>query len=244
MSSKDNAVLPKYAVVMASLIDRIDSGEFEADAILPPESDLIEEYKVSRITIRKALEEMEEQDYIFRKQGRGTFVKQGEQSERYSRKYDAGLGSIIRSSGKSVRRVQLEKLIRPVGTFASLLSLKPEDPSLFYQRVYLADEVPAFFVESTINHLNFPGIENYDYNFISLSVLVKRVYNAKLYWENREIHSIKAGRVAEPLQISPDHPILYLTYTSYLMNENGMIPFEKTEIFARTDIVPINPDFF
>ena len=244
MNGKENSAMPKYAVVMASLIDRINSGEFESNTMLPPESDLIREYGVSRITIRKALEELEEQDYIFRKQGKGTYVKFSDDNSRFKLKYKDGLGSIIRNSGKSVRRLQLEKQIRPAGKFGALLNLNPEDPSLFYQRVYLADDIPVFFVESTINHLNFSGIENYDYNFISLSVLVKRFYNAKLYWEDREVHSTKAGRVAEHLHISPDDPVLYLTYTSYLMNENGMIPFEKTEIYARTDIVPINPDFF
>ena len=244
MGSKDSAAMKKYAVVMSSLIERIDGGEFEQSKNLPPESDLINEYGVSRITIRKALDELEAQDYIYRKQGKGTFINQMQVDERYNGMHQVGLGGLIRNTGKSMRRIQIDKCIRPAGEYGSILSLNPDDPILFYQRVYTADNVPVFFAESYINHMSFPGIENYDYNFISLTVLQKRVYNGKLYWENREIHSTKAGRSAEHLDLSPDDPVLYQTYSSFLNNENGMIPFEWMELHARTDVIPLYSDLF
>ena len=244
MGEKGNPKMSKYTVVMASLIDRINRGEFEANMILPTESDLIHEYGVSRITVRKALDELESQDYIFRKQGKGTFINQIGADERYNGMHKFGLGGVIRNTGKNMKRVQLEKRICPAGDIGSILNLGSEDPVLFYQRVYTADTVPVFFAESTINHMSFPGIENYDYNFISLTVLQKRIYNAKLYWENREMHSTKAGRSAEYLDLASDDPVLYLTYLSYLKNENSMIPFEWMKLFVRTDVIPLNSDLF
>lgn len=243
MGNKDNVSMPKYMLVMNSLSERIEKGEFARGHMLPPESDLIEEYNVSRITIRKALDELEAQDIIYRKQGKGTFVNEIFEEDESYKKYNEGLGAIITKSGKVCDRIQMQKVIRPVGAFGELLGLDPEDPCLFYQRVYTADGIPVFLVESTINHTAFQGIENYDFNFLSLSVVIKQVFDAKLYRRNRQVHSTKAGRAAEPLCIGEDDPILYLTYTSYLKVDNDMVPFDQTELFARTDIVTMNPDY-
>jgi len=229
---------------MTSLIERINSGEFDSDMVLPPENDLAKEYGVSRITIRKALEEMKVQDYIFRKQGKGTFISRAREDEKFSKKAKLGLGEIIRSAGKTLDRIQLAKHVRPVGEVGTKLKMDSNDPSLFYQRIYTADGVPVFFVESIINHTKFPGIENYDYNYISLSVLISQVFGATLYCKDSEIHSIKAERAAEYLKLSPDDPVLYLTYTSFLKSDNTMIPFEIIEIFARTDTITIDPEQF
>src|SRR5437879_11212968 len=66
--------LPLYYQVYASLLQRIQRGEFPPGSFLPPERQLTEDYGVSRITIIKALNELAQQQYIRRQQGRGTLV--------------------------------------------------------------------------------------------------------------------------------------------------------------------------
>lgn len=66
--------LPRYYQVYKSLIDRIKSGEFHAGDSLPAERQLAKEYGVSRITIVKALDTLQQDKLIDRQQGRGTFV--------------------------------------------------------------------------------------------------------------------------------------------------------------------------
>jgi GntR family transcriptional regulator of arabinose operon len=66
--------LPLYYQVYRSLLERIEAGEFAADNTLPPERQLADDYSVSRITIIKALAELEREGRVDRRQGRGTFV--------------------------------------------------------------------------------------------------------------------------------------------------------------------------
>jgi DNA-binding LacI/PurR family transcriptional regulator len=63
-----------YYQVYASLLERIQQGEFPPGSFLPAERQLTEDYGVSRITIIKALNELSREHHIKRQQGRGTVV--------------------------------------------------------------------------------------------------------------------------------------------------------------------------
>jgi DNA-binding LacI/PurR family transcriptional regulator len=69
-----NDPLPLYYQVYASLLQRIQGGEFAPGTFLPAERQLTEDYGVSRITIIKALNELSREHHIKRQQGRGTVV--------------------------------------------------------------------------------------------------------------------------------------------------------------------------
>jgi len=66
--------LPLYYQVYASLLQRIQGGEFPPGSFLPAERQLTEDYGVSRITVIKALNELSREHHIKRQQGRGTVV--------------------------------------------------------------------------------------------------------------------------------------------------------------------------
>src|SRR4029077_14161695 len=66
--------LPLYYQVYASLLQRIQGGEFAPGSFIPAERQLTEDYGVSRITIIKALNELSREHHIKREQGRGTVV--------------------------------------------------------------------------------------------------------------------------------------------------------------------------
>lgn len=62
------------SVVADALLDRIVSGEFEADAALPTAAELSEEYEVSRMTLREALATLQSQNVVRVVAGRGAYV--------------------------------------------------------------------------------------------------------------------------------------------------------------------------
>ena len=66
---------PKYAMIENDFIEKIQSGELKAGAELPSESDLIQLYQVSRVTVRRAIDELYHQGYIEKMQGKRTCVK-------------------------------------------------------------------------------------------------------------------------------------------------------------------------
>ena len=67
---------PKYVQVKEEIRRRIRSKEWTAGCRIPVESEFCEMFGVSRITVRKALEELQMEGYLVKIQGKGTFVRE------------------------------------------------------------------------------------------------------------------------------------------------------------------------
>lgn len=70
----------KYEEVALLLMDAIADGKFSLGQQLPTENELAGEYGVTRRTLRKALDIVEDKGIISREKGRGTFVTQPDSS--------------------------------------------------------------------------------------------------------------------------------------------------------------------
>jgi len=66
-------VLP-YATVKAALRERIARGGWQVGAKLPSERELVNEFGCARMTVHRALRELEEEGLIERRQGSGSYV--------------------------------------------------------------------------------------------------------------------------------------------------------------------------
>ena len=64
----------RYRDIAADLRRRVDEGEFAAGRLLPSESALSATYSASRVTIRKALEDLRSEGLVDSRQGFGWFV--------------------------------------------------------------------------------------------------------------------------------------------------------------------------
>ncbi len=71
---------PLYLQLAASLRDRIDRGEFEPNEALPSETEFSQKLKICHLTIRKALKKLQEEGYIYKIRGKGTFVSEKQNS--------------------------------------------------------------------------------------------------------------------------------------------------------------------
>lgn len=67
--------VPLYHIICLVLRDGIGSGRYKPGAALPTEDDLARDYRVSRVTVRRALGELATAGLIERRQGSGTFVR-------------------------------------------------------------------------------------------------------------------------------------------------------------------------
>jgi GntR family transcriptional regulator len=74
MASKPLSTRPLYILLRDALADRIADGQLKPGAALASEGDLAREFGVSPGTMRKALDLLESERLITRRQGRGTFV--------------------------------------------------------------------------------------------------------------------------------------------------------------------------
>lgn len=65
---------PRYQQLKDFIIDQISSGKLQPSDRVPSENDLVETKNVSRMTANRALRELNDEGYVERIAGRGTFV--------------------------------------------------------------------------------------------------------------------------------------------------------------------------
>ena len=65
---------PKHSMLMQQLLTLVQEIRDRGETCLPSERELGEQFGVSRVTVRNALAELEEQGQIYRVQGKGAFV--------------------------------------------------------------------------------------------------------------------------------------------------------------------------
>jgi GntR family histidine utilization transcriptional repressor len=64
----------KYTIIKQYICENIESGEWPQHAKIPSENELTLQFHVSRMTARRALQDLTEQGILVRSQGAGTFV--------------------------------------------------------------------------------------------------------------------------------------------------------------------------
>ncbi len=71
---KLNSMKPLYQEIIEEISSSIESGIYKPNGKLPSESELMLSYKTSRITVTRALKELEIRGVIYRRKGKGSFA--------------------------------------------------------------------------------------------------------------------------------------------------------------------------
>lgn len=65
--------MPKYTMIKQTLMDGLRAGKYPVGGVIPTEVELMQQFGVSRFTVRQALAELVNEGWLRREQGRGTF---------------------------------------------------------------------------------------------------------------------------------------------------------------------------
>lgn len=80
-SAQNPNALPVYVQVSEYLIRDIAAGRLAVGTRLPPEREMAKQFEISVGTLRKALKELSEKDYLESVQGSGNYIRQGASSD-------------------------------------------------------------------------------------------------------------------------------------------------------------------
>jgi len=222
--------VPLYHQLQAVLKAEIEAGKWQPGEQLPNETKLGELYKISKITVRQALQELAELGYIRREHGRGTFVER--------RKFDEGPRELT-SFTEEMRRHELvaasrilsQRRVEADAKVASTLRLPAKSSVFVLKRVRLASGEPMSIQTAHIPAAFVPGLEVCE--GISLyEVLQSRyhLYAAKA----RETYfaALADAAASELLAIPVGAPVFTVERVTMLPNEK---PFEFVQSVVRGD---------
>ncbi|MCZ7593740.1 MAG: GntR family transcriptional regulator [Hyphomicrobium sp.] len=195
---------PLYLQVKDMLIQRIAAGAWKPGAAIPNEIELSRELGISVGTVRKALDEMESERLISRRQGRGTFV-----IDQTSNEYAVRFSNIrdpdgIRIAGDTESCTVVAAAANE--TEARRLQLRSGEPIFRIHRVRTHNDVPLMVEESTVPQARFPGLAQE--GDVSPSIVVLAHHYGVLLGRAEERIGVAAakGEVAKSLKVAEGTP--------------------------------------
>ncbi len=226
---------PKYFTVKRSILRMLDSGELEANAALPSERELMLTHNVSRITVRKAIEELEQEGLVYKIQGKGTFVKGGQKQQDLI-SITSCTEDVRRQGMIPSRQVIFGEVIDADKKRQSRLQLAKGEKVFHMARVYYADGEPINHTTVYLPYKLFPGIEDYDFSKFSLYGVIENDYGVKIVRAERTLEAVMAyPEICEYLHVHPGVPLILFHCITYGEVRGKELPIESFKCYYRSD---------
>ena len=223
---------PKYFIVKKAIVENIDNDLYHSNEAIPSEKKLMEFYNVSRITIRKAIDELVTEGYLYKIQGKGTYVKADEGSN--------NLFSIT-SSTEDVQKMGMKpskktKISRIEFASPKALEISTNDQVEVIGRISYADLEPLNYTIAFLPEKIFPGLTEYDLEHESLYKLINDQYGVRITKARRTIEAVLAkDEIAKYLELEEGMPVILFRCVTYGIVNGKETPIEYFKCYYRTD---------
>ncbi|MFI5934355.1 GntR family transcriptional regulator [Actinoplanes sp. NPDC051494] len=158
-------------MIADDLTAKIRAGELAPGAMLPPQKELSSRYGVTLVTLRQALQRLEDEGLLSQEPGRGTFVT----SPRLMYRLDSlrGLAEDLRAQGQSVATlIVAQELRRPPAWAAARLDIPATRRVLRLERLRLLAGRPAVHQLSWVPQPAGVPLAELDYSDASLYAIL------------------------------------------------------------------------
>jgi GntR family transcriptional regulator len=224
--------VPLYYQLYEILGDQIRDGVWKPDETLPTENELVQQFHLSRATVRQAFEMLVNEGKVYRRQGQGTFVSKPAFQQSLNRiisfwedMHQRGL--------KPGTKVLSNELVLASDEVVDQLAVEPGEELASLVRLRLADDEPLSVEHSLLVHRFCPGILSQDYANRSLRKMLADEFNIHITSARQRIRAVSATKsLAELLEIDISAPLLHIDRVSY--TEEG-VPIEYLRINLRGD---------
>jgi GntR family transcriptional regulator len=212
-----NNLLPRYHQLANILRDRIANGLLAARQPIPSERQLEKDFSVSRTTIRQAIDLLVRQGFLYREQGRGTFVS--------PQKLQKGISELTSFTEDMKRRgivpgqkiLAIEQVPLPEGVRARMELTSETATVLRIERLRLGDGIPMGLQTS---YYSLPAGQSVTAQELEEFGSMYRILQERFHLipteadETLEVTAATA-REASLLRIKPRSPLLLSERTTY-----------------------------
>ena len=224
--------VPLHHQVYLDLRAALDAGEWRPGDLLPPERQLAERYGCSLITVRRALSELTREGRLERTRGRGTTVLR----PRIERDF---AGTLSFSEEMQDRGLDPETRLvaaRPESAgerVATALGIEAGSPTLYVERLRVADGEPLLLEQVHLPAERFPGLLASDLEHGSLYDLLTLRYGTRIVRAREALEPVLLrAREARLLAQRPRTPALLIEGIAF--SAEGQ-PVEFARSYVRGD---------
>ena len=226
---------PKYYLLKRTIVRKIESEEYEEKSPIPSERELMEQFKVSRITVRHAIDELVAEGYLYKVQGKGTYVKaENNMQDLFS--ITSCTNDVLRLGMTPSRKLIMQGVEVADVKRAKKLHFSEDDEVFYMGRVIYADDEALNYTLTYLPEKIFPGIEKHDFAKNSLYKVIQEEYGVKIISAKRTIEAVLPRKdIAEYLEIDENMPVILFTCTTMGLVGGKEVPIEYFKCYYRTD---------
>ncbi|PXY29008.1 GntR family transcriptional regulator [Prauserella endophytica] len=149
---------PRYRVIYDDIVSQIQEGLLAPAAQLPGENDLARQYGVSRMTVRQALDLLDSDNFVVRRQGSGTFVSETAKRGRRLNRLRSFADEIAGTAGEVSSRVVRAETGPATAEVAAVFGIAEGDVVNRVTRVRLIGGAPAALQDAWVPYSVAPSL--------------------------------------------------------------------------------------
>lgn len=210
---------PRHEQISDWLRDKIERQELEGDDQLPSESRLGEQFGVSRITVRRALQTLESEGLIYRRQGLGSFVRGTQLRQGLVR-----LTDFIEDMSKAGLAASSEVILfaqeEASPEVAAALDVEAGTPVNRLERLRLGDGLPIAFDRTWLPLYYGQLLDGHDLRHVTIYRILENDYQIPVLRGRYRIEAVPAPEdIAAHLHVAPQAPLLCILRISYTVGD-------------------------
>jgi GntR family transcriptional regulator len=222
---------PLYVQVYDQLCQLLEQEDLQAGDLFPGELDLVKQFGVSRITVRRAISELVRERRLVRYAGRGTFVAQPKIERELVdvASFSARMHAVGLHAGARVLEV---KTLPATPRLSNELDVPLKAPILALLRLRSTNDEPIALETSFLSLDRCPNLDKADLNNRSLYQVLESEYNLRPVQSHKTLEITTASLTeAQHLQVTQGAPLFLLRATVYGVDG----PFEYNKNLLRGD---------
>ncbi|MBE6083102.1 MULTISPECIES: GntR family transcriptional regulator [Tissierellales] len=184
-----NSPIPKYYQLREILREMIENEELKPGEIISGEMELCKFHGISRMTVRKAIQDLVNEGMLYREQGKGTFVSYPKQKKNISQLLS--FTEEMKSKGYNVtnRLLYFNKEI-PEKKISKIFHMKKGEMIYVIKRIRFAGKEPIALEISYLPEKNFPNLSREESEKNSLYYLFENKYGIKLKYGTQTVEPV------------------------------------------------------
>ena len=235
--------IPAYKQVQNGILATIQANKLRTGDLIPSEKALAEQHKVSIGTVKKALGDLVAQGYLYRQQGRGTFVSGGFVRPDSMRIYkafpffgdeDQEQSSLFISSTKA----------KGDSAFSRATGLPVGTPVFVLRRVLFSGGRRFAYITSYMHAAELPGFDTIgreEFEKSALYIILDKRYGIHNLRLRELLSAVKADAdVAKRLEVPVGEPVLRSDIVFKTYND---LPYEYRISYCATDHLRLYREF-
>lgn len=212
-----------YQTIYEDIYEKINSGYWKPGSKIPNELELMEQFQVSRASVRKALHKLENNGYISRKTGIGSFVKFNKMDYMLARMegYSEQMKRIHINPSSELLSIELMVELQP--EIIEALNLNKRDKVYCIARIRKADGDPMAYEIVYVPQKLCPDLHTHVTETASLFDIYERVYGHKMKFGDIELEAELANtQTQKVLGVRKSEPMLKMKCTVTMENDQPL----------------------